>query len=129
VLESEAQLEQQSPLEQSARHVRRSRCGAYRTEQDHVSSGKFGQHGIWQDFASALPAAGSEIVRGRGKDPRARDGVENLESFGDNLGANPIPADDGQIEGSAGGTCLGHRRIVAVADGLQRRDLSQVAVA
>src|SRR4029453_5906474 len=42
VIESEAQLEQQAPLEQSARHVRCSRCGAYRTEQDHVISGRFG---------------------------------------------------------------------------------------
>ena len=129
VVEREAQLEQQSALEQPARHVRRAGRGAYGAEQDHVGSGELGQHGVWEDLTSALPAVGSEVVRGRCKDAWARDGIEHLESFGDYLGANPIPADDGQVEGLPARSCLGHRRIVAVADGLQRRGLRQVAVA
>jgi hypothetical protein len=138
VVESEAQLQQESAFQQPAWHVRRARRGAHGAEQDHVGSAELGQHRVWEDLTGALPTAGSEVISGRGEDARARHGIEYLESLGDHLRANTIPADHSQVEGSAGlqtkivtsfGTCVAHRRIVAAADGLQRRDLMQVAVA
>ena len=43
------------------------------------------------DLAGALPAAGSEVVRGRCEDARASECIEHLESLGDHLWANPSP--------------------------------------
>jgi hypothetical protein len=69
------------------------------------------------------------VISGRRKQVGACGCIEHLESLGDHFWSNAIPADDGQVEGPARlrtkivtscRTRVGHRRIVAVTDDLQR---------
>ena len=91
---------------------------------------------IFSDFSEFKAAVGSEVVAGRCEDARSRHGIEDLEPFGDHLGANPVPADHRQVErsgslgldlgtniGIRGGSYVGHRRIVAATESVLRSDL------
>ena len=63
------------------------------------------EDGVGQRLAGGVPAAGAEVVLGRVElgPGAARDGVEDLEALGDDLGADPVAADDGEVDGVGAG--------------------------
>ena len=101
VLQGEPDRQQHAALEDAARDAR----VADGAEQDRVVALQLVQDAVGQRLAGGVPAAGAEVVLGRGdlRAARRRDGLEDLEPLGDDLGADPVAADDGEVEG------VGHR--------------------
>ena len=111
VVEGEAQLEQQTPLEQPAGHVGGAGRRADGAEQDGVGLGQLGQHGVRQHLTGALPVARAQVVVRGGDHALTDHRVEDLEALGDDLGTDAVTADHGELDGSGTRRC-GHRRIV-----------------
>ena len=93
VVQGEAQRQQHPALEHAARHAR----VADRTEQDRVVAAQLLEHRVGQRLPGGVPAAGAEVVLGRGelRAALAGDRLEDLEALGDHLGADAVTADDG----------------------------------
>ena len=73
------------------------------------------EHRLGQRLAGGVPAAGAEVVLGR-RDLRAGspvDRLEHLEALRDDLRADAVAADDGDVEGL---------RVAVVGHGVQPRD-------
>ena len=104
VLHGEAERQQDAALEHAARHAR----VADRAEQDGVVPLQLVEHRVGQRLAGGVPATGTQVVLGGG-DLRAGlpdDRLEHLQALGDDLGADAVAADDGEVEGLRRG--LGH---------------------
>ena len=97
MVEGEAQRQQHAALEHAARHAR----VADGAEQDRVVAPQLLEHRVGQGLAGRVPAAGAEVVLGgRDLEPaRRRDRVEDLQALGDDLRADAVAADDGEVEG------------------------------
>ena len=98
VVQFEADAQQQLAFEHSTRHAR----VADGTEQERVVAAQFLQHGIRQRLPRRVPAARTQVVLGAGHLGIA-DRVEHLETFGHDLRADAVPADDGQVDGVRSG--------------------------
>jgi hypothetical protein len=101
VVEREPQLEQQPPLEYSARDA----GVADRAEQDRVVTAQLLEHRVGQRLAGRVPTPGAEVVR------RALDlhvgavehGVEHLEALVDHLGTDAVTGDDREVDAAGHG--------------------------
>ena len=97
VVEGEAQRQQHAALEHAARHAR----VADGAEQDGVVAPQLLEHRVGQGLAGRVPAPGAEVVLGGvhlGPALRRHRG-EDLEPLGNDLRADAVAADDGDVEG------------------------------
>ena len=92
VVEGEAQLEQQPALE----HPRRDARVTDGAEQDRVVTPELLEDAVRQRLTGLPPAAGTEVVVGRlhGKTFAGGHRAQDLQSFGDDLDADPVTRDD-----------------------------------
>ena len=94
VVELEAQPQQQPALEDAAR----DRRVADRAEQDRVVAADLLEDGVRERLTGAVPACGTQVVVGAvERDVVASgDGVQDLETLGDDLRADAVSGDDGE---------------------------------
>ena len=102
MVEREAELEQQSPLEDPGRQVRVTRLAADGPEQDRVVPAHLVQHAVGEHFTSGEVPLGPEVVAGL-LEGRVGDGAEDLEGLVGHLGTDAVAADDRDPVGSAHG--------------------------
>ena len=96
MVEGEAQRQEHAALEDTARHGRVTD----RPKENGVVAADLLDDACREGLAGGVPAPGAEVV-GRRRDRHARrcgHGVEDFETFGDDLGADAVTADDGEVE-------------------------------
>ena len=98
VVERKAKGEQHAPLEDAGGDAR----VADGAEEDAVVAAQLLDDGVGQGLAGAVPAGRAEVVLG-GAEVDAG-GAEDLQALRDNLGADAVAADDGDVE--AGLRCV-----------------------
>ena len=114
LLQGEAQRQQHAALEDAARHGR----VADRAEQDRVVAAQLLEDRVGQRLAGGVPAPGAEVVLGRVELGAGAGGdrLEDLEALGDDLRADPVAADDGEVDGVVAGALGSH--VLQPKDGL-----------
>ena len=91
MVEREAQPQEEATLE----HAGRDRGVADRTEQDGVVGADPVQVPVGEDLAGAVVPGRAEVeVRGLEPDVRREGDAEDLQSFGHDLGADPVARDE-----------------------------------
>ena len=78
--------------------------GDAEVEQDRVDPLELGQDAVRQHLAGPQPALGAQVVVDEGEGLLAGGGLEHLEGFRGDLGADAVAADDGE----GGGLCFSH---------------------
>ncbi len=97
VVEREAQLQQQAPLQQPGRDRLRPRRRADRAQNQRIGAGQLGQHRIGQHFAGALPALGPQVVVGEVEGVGTDGRLQHLESLGDDFGPDSVTGNDSDV--------------------------------
>ncbi len=99
MVEREPQPQQQPTLEHPGGDAR----VADGTEQDDVVATDRGQVGVGQGVPRAVPPRGAEVVAGGADVDVVTDRrLQHLQAGTDDLGADPVPGDDGQVDGRRG---------------------------
>ena len=112
VVELEAQLEQQAPLEDARRQVRVVRLAADGAEQDRVLAADLLQHAVREHLTGGEVALGTQVVLRPGElQLRGGGDLEDLEGLGGDLRTDAVTGDDGEVDLSGrgrGGGAVGH---------------------
>ena len=119
VVEAEAELQQQAPLE----HAGGDAGVADGAEQDRVVLGQGGHVLVGEGLARAVPAPRPEVEGGRldGDAGGLEGGAQGAQPLGDDLLADAVALDDGQAQGARGGGGAHGVCSSSEGDGISRR--------